>query len=265
MADLGGHVVITSTANPRVKWVRALQAHSGARAREGAFVLEGDRLAREAIGAQIRPLALFHTEQLTPRRRGLVNSLQRLGVEAETVSQPVMRAMSDTENPPGLLIVLPQPQLPAPSQRTLLLVADRIADPGNLGTLLRTSEAAGAQAVWLTQGSVDPFNPKVVRSAAGAHLRLPIRVAPATELLADLGDLDVWVAQARQGTRYDQVSWDKPVALVVGSEAAGPDPAFRLAATGMVNIPLPQIVDSLNASIAAAIILFEIARQRGHP
>jgi TrmH family RNA methyltransferase len=255
--------MITSASNPRVKWVRALQTRRAARSGEAAYVVEGERMAREVLAAGNSPLAVFYTEHLDARGRGLVNSLQRAGAVAESVSEAVMAAMSATESPSGLLVVLPLPEPVIPAAITLAVVGDRIADPGNLGTLIRTCRAAGVQALFLGAGTVDPFNPKVVRGAMGAHLHLPILSMPNDEILHSLRDVPLWLAEARQGLIYHQLDWRAPVGLVIGGEAAGAGEALRAACRGTVHIPLHQGSESLNAAVAAAVILFEIARQRG--
>ncbi len=255
--------MITSRSNPRVKWVHALQIKRHARREESAFVIEGVRLAREAVAAGAPTRLILCTDHLDERGRGLVNSLARLGGEVETVTEGVMTACSSTETPPGLLAVLAMPNLPLPDPLNLAVVADGLADPGNLGTLLRTALAAGVQAVFVTPTTVDPYNPKVVRGAMGAHLHLPIIEATNETLASSLAGLDVWVAEARLGKAYNEIDWRRPSAIVIGGEAAGPSTALRQVAKGQVHIPMAGRSESLNAAIAAAVILFEIARQRG--
>jgi TrmH family RNA methyltransferase len=257
--------MITSTSNPKVKWVRALQVKRKAREEEGVFVVEGIRLAREAVAAGIPSRLVMHTESIDARGRGLANSLARLGADVEAVSDPVMAACSDTETPPGLLAVVETPILPIPQPLTLALVADGLADPGNLGTLLRTALAAGAEAVFLTGDTVDPYNPKVVRGAMGAHFHLPIRWLGPAELAPALAGLQAWVAEAGQGSAYYNVDWRVPSAVVIGSEAGGPGAATRELDAGRIRIPIAPASESLNAAVAAAVILFEIARQRRSP
>jgi TrmH family RNA methyltransferase len=255
--------MITSTSNHRVKRVRALQNKRRARERESAFVLEGTRLAYEAVAAEAPIHLVLHTDHLDARGRGLVNSMARLGADVATVSEDVMAVCSSTESPQGILLVLPFPSNPPPEPLTLALILDRIADPGNLGTILRTALAAGVEAVFLTEGTVDPYNPKVVRGAMGAHFHLPIMTKQSTDLSEQLAELDLWLADASGGVPYFKVDWKPPIALAIGAEAQGVQPMLRETAIGQVHIPMSGKTESLNAAISTAVILFEVTRQRG--
>lgn len=254
--------MISSIANPRIKQVRALQAKRLARERQSAFVVEGVRWAREVVAAGLPVNLVLHTDHLDARGRGLVNSLARQGAEVRPVSDQVMAACTDTQSPPGILIVLPIPELAVPEPLTLALIIDGLADPGNMGTLLRTALAAGVQAAFCTPGTVDPYNPKVLRGAMGAHLRLPIIPLEGRELPDRISGLDVWLAEAHSGVPYTTVDWRPPSALAIGGEAHGPSDPIRRIASGQVHIPITAGVESLNAAIAAAVILFEVVRQR---
>jgi TrmH family RNA methyltransferase len=254
--------MITSTSNWRVKRVRALQSYRRDRWKERRYILEGSRLASELIQADVPVDYIFHTEQFKSKEPGLVNLLARQGGEVLVVSEAVMAACSDTESPAGILVVAPFPELTIPEELSLTLVVDRMADPGNLGTLLRTARAAGVEGVFLTEGCVDPFNPKVVRAAAGAHIHLPLRQLDAHEIEAHLGGLELWLAESRAGMAYTEVDWRRPVALVIGSEAHGVGDALSAVIQKRVQIPMRGGVESLNAAVAASVILFEIARQR---
>ncbi len=255
--------MITSSSNARIKWVRALQTRRRARQRESAYVVEGVRLAREALAAKAPVKLVLHTRQMLEKEPALLEALKALSVEVHTVSDAVMQACSDVENPPGLLAVLTQAALPPPSRLTLALIADRLNNPGNLGTMLRSADAAGVQAVFLTEDTVDAYNPKVVRGAMGAHFRTPI-VSTSTEDLAEhLTGLETWLAEAKAGQPYDQVDWSRPTALMIGGEARGLSRQMRALASRSVHIPMRSGTESLNAAVAASVILFEIARQRG--
>ncbi len=255
--------MITSTSNPRVQWVRTLQSKRRARKRESLFIIEGTRLANEAVSSRSPAKLVIYTDAVKQGDPRLLDELIDLGAEAEEVSERVMRACSDTESPQGLLAVLPLPSSIPPDNLSLALVADRISDPGNLGTLLRTAQAVGVEVVFLNPGTVDPFNPKVVRGAMGAHFHIPIIQEQTSEIEKHLRGMDVWVAEVGQGPPYYNVDWGKPSAIVIGSEAHGPSDELRSIAKGSTHIPMHDSTESLNASVAAAVILFEIARMRG--
>jgi TrmH family RNA methyltransferase len=255
--------MITSTANPRVKWVRALQAKKSVRDSEGVFVIEGPRLLQEALGAGASVLSIFHLEELVQDELSLINSLVARGAARETVSEHVLKAMSATNAPQQMLAVVDRPGPGVPSELDLALILDRIADPGNLGTILRTARACGVGAIFLLRGTVDPYNPKVVRAAAGAHFHLPLIESSLQGLNEIIPGLPVWVADAHQGERYDCIDWSQPAALVIGSEAHGHRQELDRLAVGHVRIPMQDETESLNAGIASAVILFEMIRQRG--
>lgn len=257
--------MITSTGNERVKWIRGLQSRRRNREREGLFVAEGVRWAEEFVAAQRAPRLVLHTEELDHRESTALGRLSALGAEPLAVSPEVMSACSDTESPQRLLVVADQPTLARPEQTDLVLVADRISDPGNLGTLLRTALAAGVDALLLVKGTVDPYNPKVVRAAMGAQLRLPLEFASRAELPQRLQGFTPLIAEAGSGTPYTQVDWRAATALIIGSEAHGAGESLHQLAEGSTHIPIEAEADSLNAAVAAAVILFEIRRQRGSP
>jgi TrmH family RNA methyltransferase len=142
------------------------------------------------------------------------------------------------------------------------LVVDNMRTPGNLGTILRTAAAAGTDQVLLSPGTVDLYNPKVVRGGAGAHFRIPIRQCTWQEISEQLKDVDVWLAAAHSEQSYTQVDWTPPLGLVIGNEAHGATSQALALSTGQVSIPMAHAVESLNAAMAAGILLFEIARQR---
>lgn len=216
----------------------------------------------EVIRSGIQADIVLYTEQLNAKGRGLVNQLAHNGAETLMVSKTVMAACSDTESPSGILIVLPFTEFPIPRDMTLALVADRVADPGNLGAILRTAWAAGVEAVFLTEGCVDPFNPKVVRAGAGANLQLPIFHTNSEEVMDHLEGMEIWLAEKSEGIAYDDVDWKLPSTLVIGSEAHGAGDVLRSSVQRRIHIPIHSQVESLNAAVAAGIILFEIVRQR---
>jgi len=253
--------MIRSIHNERVKYVRSL-ARRRVRRREGRFVVEGNRLIGEVVRAGVRPVLVFYTGAWaeTPAGRRLLPALAQAEEGAWAVGEAVMAACADTQTPQGVLAVLPfihrEPQ-PGP-----ILILDRLRDPGNLGTVLRSAEAAGVGQVILTPGTVDPYNPKVVRGAMGAHFRLAVACLDWPEIAERTAGRAVWLADARGEKDYDAVDWTAPSALIVGGEAAGAGAEAAALATGRVRIPMMGGAESLNAAMAATVILFEAARQR---
>ena len=259
--------MITSSSNDKIKYVRKLQSQKSVRHRDEQLVMEGVRLVEEVVRASVVPTFVLYTEALAdePRGKALLVTLRAMGGSCYAVSDSVMEDCSDTVTPQGILAVVPFPELTAPDPLTFALIADRLRDPGNLGTLLRTALAAGVEQVFLAPGTVDFSNPKVVRSAMGAHLHLPIADADWDTIAATVAGCDVWLAAAGGERSYTDVDWTRRAALIVGSEAHGAGKRSRTLADGRVSIPLNPTVESLNAAVAAAVILFEAVRQRGSP
>jgi RNA methyltransferase, TrmH family len=254
--------IISSLTNAKVKYVGRLQTDRRFREQEHHFVVEGSRWLAELIAHDVTP----HTIYCTAAWAGVAENgrlLAQVAVSPLLVADPVMRRMSDTQTPPGVLAVAPMPSLPWPSQPEILLILDQVGNPGNLGTMLRTAAAAGVNGVLLAPGCVDAFNPKAVRGGMGAHLRLPIRAAGWPEIKTVCAELAVWTAAADGQIGYTDVNWRQPSALIIGSEASGPGPEAAELSQRRAYIPMSAATESLNAAVAAAVILFEAARQRG--
>ncbi|HLH73159.1 MAG TPA: RNA methyltransferase [Chloroflexota bacterium] len=255
---------ITSVANERIRFVRSLQ-RATVRWKEGLFVVEGVRLVEEALAAGQSPeLALVVPEQLerTPRGQQLLRQLRQFN--CQPVTEAVLKALSDTVTPQGVIAVL---RVPPPSTKPLtgpvILVLDRLRDPGNAGTILRSADASGVVCTVAFIDSVDAYAPKVVRAAMGAHFRLNIlEDTDWDRLLPRLGDRTRWLATAHQGTPYDQIDWTRDCAIILGGEAEGAGPKAEAAASAAVTIPMAGSAESLNAAMAGTILLFEVARVR---
>jgi TrmH family RNA methyltransferase len=255
--------VITSKTNRKVKYVRSLYRRP-VRHREGRFAVEGVRVIEEMVEAGQEPVFFFCTETgvANPRAQALVEVLASLGTEVVPVSEEVMLFMADTKTPQGILAVAAFPQI-EPVEPELSLILDGVRDPGNLGTILRTAEAAGVGGVVTLRGTVDVFSPKVVRGGMGAHFRLPIVADRSWEEVGrSLEQRQILLADAGGGTAYCQVDWTVPTALIVGGEAHGAGRKARGFAAERVTIPMQGSVDSLNVAVATSVMLFEAARQR---
>ncbi|MEO6458408.1 MAG: RNA methyltransferase, partial [Chloroflexia bacterium] len=208
----------------------------------------------------------------TERGRMLLKNLVAAKVTLLEATERAIEAASDTPHPQGIVAAFRFRSLDAPltsSGTALGVVCDAVQDPGNLGTLLRSAEAAGAIGVWLTPGCVDPYSPKVVRAAMGAHFRLPIFSSTWPEIPVELEKLGIpttnlYATEADADTPYDEVDWTSPSALVVSNEAHGLSQEAREAVKSarFISIPMSGNTESLNSAIAGSVILFEAARQR---
>ena len=256
--------MITSTQNPKVKYVRTLQSQARSRMDENAIVVEGVRLMEEALAANWDAHLIFLTQDLAERGLSLLDGFVDQGAQVLQVTPQVMRAASGTQSPQGLLGVLPVRTLSLPNKIDFVLVPDEVRDPGNMGTILRTALAAGVGAVFLPPGSVDVYAPKVVRAAMGAHFHLPIKNITWQEFAQRLksGPLKVYLADSQAERAYSQVDFKEAVAIIVGGEAEGAGEAARNLADEHIQIPMPGGTESLNAAVATAVLLFEVVRQR---
>lgn len=255
---------ITSLSNPRVKRIISLHRRR-VRHRERLFIAEGFRLVEEGLKAKAKPAALFFTEEATGTDRGqdLLRAARDMGVMLTTVSSEVMSAMADTENPQGILASFSFPHSSVPPRPSLTLVVDGVRDPGNLGTLLRSADAAEVDEVLLTRRTVDIYNPKVVRGGMGSHFRLPSRGGLSwQEIGRAVEGMGVALADARSDERYDDIPWRDPWAVIVGGEAEGSSVEASSLADRLIRIPCREGVESLNAAVAGSVILFEARRQR---
>lgn len=256
--------VIDSRSNPTVQFLRDLHDASGRRER-GAFLIEGTRLVGEAVNANWPLMAALYDVDRIREDVSLSALIERIPAAQPATARAIKHA-AETVSPQGIVAAAAIPDRLAgvnPSE-PLVLVLDGLSDPGNVGTLLRSALGAGVRTVFSTPGSVDLFSPKVVRAAMGAHFRL--RVAPDLEWEAAKALLGSYrrivVAETGGETRYYDYDWRVRSALVVGSEAHGSSARAKKLATARVSIPIAPALESLNAAIAASIIMFEAKRQR---
>jgi TrmH family RNA methyltransferase len=255
--------VITSQQNERVKLTHALQTQAKTRRKEGKMVLESLRLVRDALERGIEPEFILYDPKAI-EIDDVVGARHALPLQPRLfdVTPEIIRHISSTEEPQGIVGVFPivAPELPESPERVLVL--DSIRDPGNMGTILRTAAAAGVEVVLLSPGCVDAYNPKVLRGGMGAHFRVPILEASWTRIAVYCRDLTVYLADMQGDVTYESAEWQKAWALIVSSEAHGESEEAAGLAQQRVYIPMARQTESLNAAIAAAIILFEAARQR---
>ncbi|WP_026656107.1 TrmH family RNA methyltransferase [Butyrivibrio sp. AE3003] len=264
--------MIKSVNNERVRKVVSYIQKSKARKEENVFVIEGMKMLREAPVLQVREA--YVTEKfLDEASEDDKEILWRYG--AETVTAEVMKKMADTRTPQGVLAVVSMYHYSEEevlegykemgNEKPLLLILENIQDPGNLGTMLRSSEGAGVTGVILSKGSADVYNPKVIRSTMGSIFRMPFmyvdNITSYVEKLSDRG-IKTYAAHLKGKKNYDKFDYTKPTAFLIGNEGNGLSKETADAASEYVLIPMKGQVESMNAATSAAILTFEASRQR---
>ena len=264
--------MIKSLSNERVRKVVSYIQKSKARKENNVFVIEGMKMLREAPVLQVREA--YVTEKfLDGASEEDKEILWRYG--AETVTDEVMKKMADTRTPQGVLAVVSMYQYSEEEvldgykemgiEKPLLLILENIQDPGNLGTMLRSSEGAGVTGVIFSRGSADVYNPKVIRSTMGSIFRMPFMYVdnlPAfVEKLSERG-IKTYAAHLKGKRNYDKFDYTKPTAFLIGNEGNGLSKETADAASEYVLIPMKGQVESMNAATSAAILTFEASRQR---
>jgi RNA methyltransferase, TrmH family len=243
--------VITSVDNPRVKEVVRLR-RARERRREGLLIAEGVREVERALTAGLVPRAIYHAPELLSSSPG---------VGVEEVSARVLAKMAYRPEPEGILGVFEIPVRPLPPQPSLLLVAVGIEKPGNLGAMARTADAAGADALLVAETRTDPWNPNAIRASTGAVFTLPV-IEVRSEELAAL-EIQTVAATVTGSQHHTALDYGPPTAFIVGAEDVGLSEPWRRLADAEVTIPMRgATADSLNASAAAAVLLYEAVRQR---
>ena len=254
--------MITSLSNPKIKHVRSL-ARRKDRYAARQFVIEGVRLIEEALDAGVKPVLVLHTTQIEEdaRARKVLDRLRAATPEVFAVDDAVMKEIANTESPQGLAAVVPFIELSVPAQPQFVLILDSVRDPGNVGALLRSARAAGIDAIFFAPNTADPYNDKVVRAAMGAHFAVPLRIASWQMIEEVVRAIPrIYLADAQGKSVYSKTSWARPVALIIGGEAEGASDAAKKIATARVSIPMRGGAESLNAAMAATILMFEAAR-----
>lgn len=254
---------ISSPQNARVKHAVRLREDRRQRQRDGLMLVEGWDELRHALAAGLQPQTLFTAPELVSR------PLQGVEAETLTVSPAVFEKMSYRDNPDGWLGIFPIPRRSLddlqPGRSPLLIVAESVEKPGNLGAILRTADAAGVDALLLCDPRVDPWNPNVVRASRGALFSVPlveVENSSALDWLRSKG-IQILAATPSARTAYTEVDLTVPTAVAVGTEDTGLTDFWMAAADRRVLIPMTGRVNSLNVSIAAALIVYEALRQRG--
>lgn len=257
--------VVTSTANPAVKAARKLHRRA-ARDAAGAFLVEGPHAVAEAVGGLT---TLLVTEQAAGEQAAVVEEAAAHGAEVLIVTERVLASVATTVSPQGVIGVASQEGVTMEAALALagvVAVCWQVSDPGNLGTIVRTADAAGVDAVVTTRASVDPYNPKAVRASAGSLFHLPLACGVDPDaLVAACHDQGVALVavDAAGTTPHTELDLTRPTALLFGTEAHGLPSGLAAAADELVRVPILGRAESLNLAATAAVMFYEAARQRG--
>lgn len=259
--------MITSTSNTQVKNVIQLLQTSKARKKQGLFVVEGWKMCEEMPEAWLQ--AVYVTESCLENMPEQARKGYLQKDILHVVTDQVFRHMSDTKTPQGILAVGRQPvytlEQVLSGSCPLIVALEDLQDPGNVGTILRTAEGAGVDGILLSRQSADVFNPKTVRSTMGAVYRMPFcYVEDLTETVRGMkGEgYRVYAAQMDGGQFYDDKDYTGKSVILIGNEGNGLTDGIRAAADEAVCIPMEGHAESLNAGVAAGILMYEAARQR---
>jgi len=260
---------VDSAAHPTIVLARSL-AHPHGRKKSGLILLEGFRAISGALDAGAQPEAVLGTMEAFSTEAGaeITARLGRSNCRILEITPAILEAVSQVESPQGIVLLCPPPraELESVLLAEFIVIADRIQDPGNLGAIMRTARAFGAGAMITTKGTVEAGNPKALRASAGVWPGLPVAegigASDAVEALGK-GGFRMIVADSRGGENFRSLDWKGKVALVIGSEAHGPDDVFIESAWARAFIQISEKVESLNAATAAAVLLAEAARVRG--
>ena len=277
--------MITSTSNAQIKELAKLQKKSRLRDERRIFLVEGPRMVEEIPKERIERLYISESfERKNPAY------IRELGVPAEVLSDTVFSYVSDTKNPQGILAVVKRLEYTMedvlgksalkceeksgekeknPENHQIrvphVIVLDNLQDPGNLGTIFRTAEAAGATGILLSSDSVDVYNPKVIRSTMGAVFRMPffyVKDLPAAVKSLSSQGIRTYAAHLNGKNAYDEEDYTKGCAFLIGNEGNGLRDEVSECADCLIRIPMCGKAESLNAAVAAAVLMFEAGRQR---
>lgn len=256
--------MITSTSNQNVKNIIQLQKKSKARRQQGIYVVEGIRMFREAPAQMISQIYVSESFIKEPTHKALL-----AGKKYEILSDSVFAYVSDTKTPQGILCLMKMPEYPQTrilnQKNGLWLILENVQDPGNLGTMFRTGEGAGISGVIMDKATVDIYNPKTIRSTMGAIYRMPFYITDHLEdtiqKMKESGIL-VYAAHLEGSVCYDEPDYKQSSAFMIGNEGNGLTEEMASLANRYIRIPMGGQLESLNAAMAAGILMYEANRQR---
>ncbi len=259
---------LSSASNPKILLYKKLNSSKQFREKQGKIALEGPNLIREALKKGLQPEFIFFTTGYPESAGGSWVKEVPPSTRLYQVNEQLFNKIALTEKPQPVAAVFYYNPLESPDhgviKQELIILLEELQDPGNLGTIIRTAAAAGADTIYYTGGCADPFGPKALRASAGSIFSLKVEfVHQPLRLICSLKEkgLTAIAAVAHGGMAYYDADFRRPVVLFIGNEAGGLSPELAEAANYKVTIPLQSNVESLNAAVAAGIILFEIANR----
>lgn len=257
--------MITSSANGKVKQVMNLLKKAKARKESGLFAAEGLRIFKELPKEQLHSVFVSESFLKNPVHEGLLKELR-----FEILSDEIFKTMSDTQTPQGILALVRQYEytiedLLGNEEPAFLMILENLQDPGNLGTILRAGEGAGITGVVMTHTTADIYNPKVVRSTMGSVCRVPFVYTdslPSVVKELKSAGIRLFAAHLNGKNNYEKEDYTVGTGFLIGNEAVGLTEETAALADIKVKIPMKGKVESLNAAVAASVLMFETARQR---
>jgi RNA methyltransferase, TrmH family len=256
--------ILTSTQNPLVKQVRKLH-RSKEREKQNLLLIEGTNLIEAACHADYKLDIIFYTERWQQNHQPLCRIIAEQEVRVEFVSPEILKAIATTVNPDGVVAIARRPIAEAtPTLKGVGLALERLQDPGNLGTIIRTAAATGADGLWLSADSVDFYSPKVLRASVGQWFRLPVvtnqNLFQLVEQQQQQG-VQIIATTSKATKTYWEVDLTCPSLILLGNEGAGLSSELIDLADVQIKIPLANQVESLNVAVASGLLLYEAQRQ----
>jgi TrmH family RNA methyltransferase len=261
--------LISSSQNSKIKFLRSLYRKKYRR-EENKFLLEGRRIVEDALKEKANLSQAYYSPQFIDNQinRELVKKLKS-NTEVFQIEDSLLEEVADTETPQGIIAVVDQPEFDlnefVAGENDFFLIVDKVQDPGNLGTIVRTADGAGVDGIFLLKGTVDIYNLKTIRATMGSLFRVPIfHLDKPDDLnkILQIKDIQIVVGDVAAKNYYYELDYKRPTAIVVGNEGRGVQQETLKLAKHKVKIPLAKGVESLNVAIATGVMLYEVARQR---
>ncbi|MEM8827829.1 MAG: RNA methyltransferase [Cyanobacteria bacterium P01_G01_bin.19] len=259
------NIILTSIQNPLVKQARKLQ-RAKERQKQNLLLLEGTNLIEAACQVDYKLDIIFYTDRWRANHQSLCSNMTDMGFKLQPVSEEVLSAIATTVNPDGVVAIAPRrlQQEPIVARTKLGIAVEKLQDPGNLGTLIRSASATGADSLWLSNDSVDIHNPKVLRASVGQWFSVPVATQQSLAKVVSQHQQE-GIQVIATTSQAEKIYWDanftRPSLILLGNEGAGLSDELIALADERVKIPLQNGVESLNVAVAGALLLYEAQRQ----